>query len=87
MQNITHSDKLDHHKPLFKKLHCMTVINLYIYNIYEKSNVSILALRKYIHVYNTRNCKFVDIPHIKDFPNGETVTMVLMMKIVQKFEF
>lgn len=62
-----------------------SVMNLYIYNIYENNNVSILALRKYGH--STRNCKFVDIPHIKDFPNGETVTMMLMMKIVQKFEF
>jgi hypothetical protein len=61
---ITDSHKSDHCKPLFVKLGCLTIINLYIYNVlmYIKNNISCHELRKDIHNYNTRLSIKINVP-------------------------
>lgn len=62
---ITNSDKLEHCRPLFVRLECLTVVNLYIFHVllYTKNNLSAHQLRQDIHNYNTRNSSCINIPY------------------------
>jgi hypothetical protein len=64
---ITDSNRLEHCKPLFVKLGCLTIVNLYIYHvlIYIKTNLSVFSLNEDIHSYNTRSCKKINVPYCR----------------------
>lgn len=88
---ICGAQRLDHCRPLFIGLRCLTVINLYIYNVllYVKGNISNLALRESIHSHETRNRKCIDIPFqrlTKTQKNYETLGLKMYNKLNQQLQ-
>lgn len=65
----------------------MTVINLYIYEVFlhVKSSWSKLALRKDVHTFNTRNVKML-IFHIKDYLNLQNSYEFLGVEMYNKLK-
>lgn len=82
---LSKANRLDHCKPLFVNLEILTVINLYIFDvfIYTLNHIENYSLVSSSHAYSTRNNRNIIIPNVRLHKTDESYK-IIGLKIYNK---